>query len=193
MIPTRFNRLGLPPFRRVAYLESTGTQYIDTGVAPNFAGGDSIQISFYRADYSGAAPCVFGSRETGVKNGVYCLGGGLTIADADGYSSVAFAITTGDHVLTVSDYAVTWDGTSYAMPRHVTYGLPVYLFALNNYGSGTFGIYNGMKLYDWMYYRSGVLAQHLVPVLDKGGVPCLFDTVSRTFKRNAGTGVFNYA
>ena len=193
MIPTRFNRLGLPPFRRVAYLESTGTQYIDMGIAPDFAGGDSIRISFHKADYPSYAPCVFGSREAGAKNGVYLLGNGLTVSDADGYSSVIFQITTGDYVMSISDTAVTFDGTDYAMPRRVTCGLPLFVFALNNDGTGVYGIYSGMRLYDWKYYRNGKLAQHLVPVLDKSGVPCLFDEVTRTFEYNAGTGVFNYA
>ena len=194
MIPTLNHPLGIPYARRLQYLESTGTQYINTGVLPDFANGDSIAIRFYSAAYTGAAPCVFGSRESGVRNGVYCLAGsGLTAADSEGYSSVALQLSAGDHTLSVSDTAVVYDGTSNAMPRHVTSGLPMFLFALNNYGTGTYGIYNGMRLYDWKYYRAGTLAQHLIPVMDKNGVPCLFDTVTRTMKRNAGTGTFNYA
>ena len=193
MLPDRYNRLGVArPLRFVSYIESTGTQYIDTGVLPDYENGDSTSISFYQANYTGASPCVFGSRESGVRNGVYLLGSGLTVADADGYSTVSLTSTTGDHVLTVSDTAVIYDGASKTMPRHVTVGLPMYLFALNNYGSGTFGIYNGMKLYDWRFYRSGTLAQHLVPALLQG-VPGMWDMVSRTFYGNAGTGTFNYA
>lgn len=194
MIPTRFNRLGLPPFRRVSCLESTGTQYIDTGVSPDFAGGDSIEIRLYGTSFSGASPCTFGSRESGVRNGIYLLGlNNLTVCDDASYSSVGlFVNAPAELSLTVSDSTVTANGTSYTMPRRVTCGLPIFLFALNN-GGGTFGIYSGVRLYSWQYYRNGKLAQHLVPVLDKSGVPCLFDEVTRTFKYNAGTGVFNYA
>ena len=192
MLPDRYNRLGIDrPLRFVSYIESTGTQYIDTGVAPDFAGGDSIRISFYRANYTGSQPCVFGSRETGVKNGVYLLAVNGYVADADGYSIVISQITTGDHVMSSSDAAVTFDGTDFTMPRRVTCGLQIFLFALND-GGVTYGIYSGMRLYDWKYYRSGVLAQHLVPALFQG-VPGMWDTVSRTFYGNAGMGVFNYA
>ena len=149
MIPTLTNPLGISPAygRRLQYLESTGTQYINSGIAPDFAGGDSIEIRFFRAAFSGASPCIFGSRESGVRNGLYMLASSLTAADSDGYSTVTIPnLTTVDHVLNVSDTVVTLDEESYAMPRRVTCGLPIFLFALNNYGTGTFGIYAGMKL-----------------------------------------------
>ena len=195
MIPTLTDPMGLSfTGRQLQYIESTGAQYINTGIAPDFAGGDSIAIRFYSAAYTGAAPCVFGSRESGVRNGVYCLAGsGLIAADSAGYSSIAIQVAQGEHTLSISDTSVVNDGTSYTMPRRVTCGLPIFLFALNNYGTGTFGIYNGMRLYDWKYWRNGTLAQHLIPVLDRSGVPCLYDTVTRTLIYNAGTGTFNYA
>ena len=195
MIPTVTNPMGISLYgRRLQYLESTGTQYIDTGTAPDFAGGDSIAIRYYRAAYPLSQPCVFGSRESGIRNGVYLLAIDCYVADANSGVSVGISNPSiGDHVMSMSDTAVTIDGTDYAMPRRVTCGLPIYLFALNNYGTGTYGIYTGMKLYDWKYWRNGTLAQHLVPVLDRSGVPCLYDTISRTLKYNAGTGTFNYA
>jgi len=194
MIPCRVNPMGSPYLRKLSYLESTGTQYIDTGVAPDFAGGDRIEIRFYAASYSGTAPCIFGSRESGVLNCVYCLGNTAVVADADGYSSVPILINIGgDDLLRVNDSAIASEGMVKDMPRRVTVGLPIFLFALNNYGTGTYGIYNGMRLYDWKYYRNSTLAQHLVPVLDRANTPCLFDMVSRKFVYNAGTGTFIYA
>ena len=195
MIPTVTNPMGISPYgRRLQYIASTGTQYINTGIAPDFAGGDSIEIRFYGAAFTGAAPCTFGSRESGVLNGIYLLGlNNLTVSDGVGYNSIGFSFHAPEELsLTVSDSTITANGTSYTMPRHVTVGLPIFLFALNNYGTGIFGIYNGMKLYEWKYYRAGTLAQHLIPVLDKSGVPCLYDTVTRTMKYNAGTGSFDY-
>ena len=196
MIPTLTNPLGISPAygRRLQYLESTGTQYIDTGIAPDFANGDRTEIRFYGAAYSGSAPCIFGSRESGVRNAVYLLVNSLLVADADGYSSITIAnLATGDHALSINDTTGTPDGVDLTIPRRVTCGLPLFLFALNNYGTGTYGIYSGMKLYDWKYWHNGTLAQHLVPVLDRSGVPCLYDTVTRTLIYNAGTGAFNYA
>ena len=193
MIPTLNHPLGMPYGRHLQYLESTGTQYIDTGVAPDFAGGDSVEIRYFAPTYTTPlAPCIFGSRESGIRNGVYLLPISFSPADSEGFSTISYNFT-GNNVFTATDAVVKLNDLSFAMPRRVTCGLPIFLFALNNYGTGTYGIYAGMKLYDWKYYRNGMLAQHLIPVLDKSGVPCLYDTVTRTFKYNAGTGTFDYA
>lgn len=194
MIPTLTNPMGLSFIgRRLQYIESTGTQYINTGITPDYANGDSTSINVYMAAYTGSAPCAFGSRESGTRNGIYYLPNGFYVADSEGYTGFAFANPYGNHTLSVSDTDIIYDSTTYTMPRHVTCGLPIYLFALNNYGTGTAVIYNGMKLYDWKYWRNGTLAQHLIPVMDRSGVPCLYDTVTRTLVYNAGTGTFNYA
>ena len=178
------------PFTPVAYLESTGTQYINTGVLPDFAGGDEIEIHYYSPSTSGSV-CVFGSRQANVRNGFYALGGGgITVADSAGYGS--FYISNNDVQLTVNDLAVTANGTAQTMPKRVSCAFPMFLFALNN-GGNAFGIYNGCKIYDWIYRRNGAVAQHLVPALDAQGVPCMWDTVANTAKYNAGTGIFNYA
>ena len=197
MIPTITNPMGIPLYgRRLQYLTSTGTQYIDTGVRPDFANGDSIEISYYGAEFTGSAPCIFGSRETNVRNGVYCLANTFIEAGSEDFVVHQFPppALIGDHIMSVDDTHVTLVGETYSyMLRHVTCGLPLFLFALNNYGTGTAVPYSGMRLYDWKYWHNGTLAQHLIPVLDRSGVPCLYDTISRTLKYNAGTGTFNYA
>ena len=180
------------PYTPVAYLESTGTQYINTGVLPDFANGDEIEIKYTLASYTGAAPAVFGSRETGVKNGVYALANGGMVADSSGYS--AFSVpASGSVTLRINDSQIIVNGTTTTMPRRVTCGLPMFLFALNNYGTGTYGIFNGLKITEWTYRQNGAVAQHLVPALDANNVPCLWDTVSNAAKYNAGSGTFNYA
>ena len=187
-IPNGWNSVSL-----IDYIESTGTQYIDTGVAPDFANGDKIVIHFYGADYTGTSPCIVGTRESGILNGFYSLGYDTILADSEGHDTIKMKLYGGEHILSIDDSTVVLDGTSNENTRHVTCKLPVFLFALNNYGTSTYGIYSGMQLYDWKYYRNGVLAQHLVPALDQNNVPCLFDTISNTFKYNAGTGIFNYS
>lgn len=180
------------PYTPVAYLESTGTQWINTGVMPDFANGDEIEIKYTLAAYAGAVPAVFGSRETGVRNGVYALANGGAVADSSGYS--AFSIPqSGSITLRINDSLIIVNNTTTTMPRRVTCGLPIYLFALNNYGTGTYGIYNGLRISEWTYKQNGVVAQHLVPALDANNVPCMWDTASNTPKYNAGSGTFNYA
>ena len=208
MIPTLNHPLGMPYARRIQYLASTGTQYIDTGVKPDYAGGDTVSIRFMAATVPGtSAYQVFGSRDTATRNGfnffvdgrvvphiryVSCDNAGYTIG---GYNSVPFSY--GD-ILTVdvNDSTVSLAGPDYSdtqsVYRSVTSDYPVYLFCLSLAGTAMDN-YPGMRLYDWKYYRNGTLAQHLIPVLDKSGVPCLYDTVTHTLKYNARTGTFDYA
>ena len=194
MIPTLNHPLGMPYGRHLQYLESTGTQYIDTGVKPDYANGDRTEISFYRAGYPLYQPCVFGCRETIYVNGFYVLPLAMSANGTVSRKEITWASKIQDYTIAVDDNNITIDGAILAaMPECVTCTVNMTLFALLN-GNGTIqAYYSGMKLYDWKYYRNGMLAQHLIPVLDKSGVPCLYDTVTRTFKYNAGTGTFNYA
>jgi len=76
--------------------------------------------------------------------------------------------------------------------KRVTTTRKVYIFAMN-IADTIYGIYDGMKLYDWKYYHNGALTQHLIPVLDNNDVPCMYDIISDTCIYNAGTGTFNYS
>ncbi len=177
-----------PTYTPVAFLESTGTQWIDTGVVPDFADGDEIEIHYYSANYTGAAPGIFGSRDTGVVNGVYALAGSVIVADANGYNSAA-NLALGENVVKISDSAVVVNGASSPMPRHVTCARSMYLFALDNAGTADFK-YPGLAVMEWTYRRNGHVVQHLVPALDANNVPCMWDTVTNTPLYNAGTGEF---
>lgn len=186
--------MGYSPYlRRLEWIGSTGTQYINTGVMPDFAGGDSVEIHAYRGSFTGAQPCLFGSRETGIRNGVYALPGVITMCDSSWRTENFTEYTIGDYSAYVNDATIVVNGATFSVDRRVTCGLPIFLFALNNYGTETYGIYSGMKLYSWKYCRNGVLAQDLIPVLDRSGVPCMFDTVTKNRFYNAGTGTFDYA
>lgn len=192
-IPTSLNPMGVRKLykRELTYLESTGTQYIDTGVKPDFVNGDEVEISFYKAAFTGSAPCAFGSRQTPVLNGFYAIGHGLVVADNSGYSGVAWSSPVGNYVMRVNDSVIQSNNDTYEMPKRITCAYPMYLFALNS-SNIMIVPYNGLKIYDWKYYHNGLLAQHLIPVLDYNDVPCMYDTVSRTFFYNQGTGEFLY-
>ena len=169
----------------VEYLECTGTQYIDTGVAPDFAGGDEITVVWSGTSLTGNT-VVFGSRTTNVRNGVYLTGSGLIIADGDGYQGLGAGSP-----LTVNDAEVVAGTHVYTMPRRVTCAFPISLFCLNNGGSHTsYG--NTARIYEWTYKRNGQTDQHLIPALVRG-VPCMWDTVTGSPLYNAGTGTFVYA
>ena len=187
-----FNYGELPYSRKLAYIESTGTQYIDTGVKPDYANGDSIEIQAYRASYTGLQPCLYGSREIDNLNGIYAMPTAIGLADNVGFQLISTPYEQGNYSSKVNNTNIIVNGVTYTTPKQVTCGLPVFIFTLNNYGTEVYGKYSGMKLYEWKYYQNGALKQSLIPVLDSNSVPCLYDEVGRTLIYNAGTGTFNY-
>lgn len=179
--------------RRVAYLECTGTQYINTEVVPDFINGDSIEISFHKVDAINNNFCIFGSRQAPALNGFYALRLALVACDNNGYIQVGWSNPSdGDYTLHISNEYVISNGTSYAMPKRITCAYPMYLFTLNQDNSPLNIYYSGCKIYEWKYWKNGVLSQHLIPVIDNNDIPCMYDTIGNTFYYNSGTGTFNY-
>lgn len=67
----------------------------------------------------------------------------------------------------------------------------VMLFTSNNIGSITRG--GRLRMHDfWVKDKYGNMIQHLVPILDVNGVPCMYDTVKKKYHYNKRTGNFNY-
>lgn len=192
MIPTFNHPLGIPYARKLQYIASTGTQYINTGIKPDFPGGDKIEI--HSDNPSGGS--TFGSRQytTTYVNSIYQINSYIVMYANGPGSSMQWNDHVGDHVLRIDDSNIVDNGTILtATPYRVTIALDIFLFTFNEGGQPHSSYASGMKLYEWAFWRNGTLAQHLVPVLDKSGVPCLYDTVTRTLKYNAGSGTFNYA
>ena len=64
----------------------------------------------------------------------------------------------------------------------------MYLF----WGNGTSRLKSISRIYDFKIYENGNIVMNLIPCLDPSGVPCMYDTISRTTFYNAGTGQFTY-
>lgn len=64
--------------------------------------------------------------------------------------------------------------------------LPMYLFTANNNGSPWSGA--NMRVYDyWVKDKDGNYVQHLLPILDPNGKPCMYDVVAKKFYFNKRT------
>ena len=167
------------------YLESSGTQYIDTGLTGNentkivvdmacsSNGGQSI--GYFATDRSitlqfapnGTAPSRFGtysfvySSWTADERAVYEI-------DVSGYKKNGVYLYQN------------------STPQSFETG-NLYLFRCN--GSSSI---RSFRIYDYKIYSNGVLVQHLIPSLDQSGTPCMYDAVSKTTLYNRGTGQFIY-
>ena len=131
-------------YRKVDYLESTGVQWIDTGVIPSYARGDDVysQIEFKCLDISRL------QRISGVSEGeekfiqFFLNHGSPSILGVEVNSLSWITYGEADTDWHTAGYDVrtktaNFDGTEYPYPSiadYVEYSLPLYLFARNSDG-----------------------------------------------------------
>ena len=162
------------------YLESTGTQYIDTGYIAHDI-NTSITIKF-----SNPTAWIFGSVETygrsddfGIAVGAIRFGTQYTIQGLN-FSDNIYTINVNKTGYTVNGQKTYWQNTPVLNCQK-----NIFLFWANGSGVGKSG-----KIYFFKIYDNDVLVRDFIPVLDYNGVPCMLDKVEQKFYYNAGTGQF---
>jgi hypothetical protein len=184
----------LPYDAEVEYLESTGTQYIDTGVILT----DRSEVRFrVRAEQTSGRYGLFGSRSGASSANVSgWINTGLAGLDFNNGSYATYRVQTsvsaGDIItasasatkrsVSVSGVATTnenvWSG-SFATPSNCL------ICSIN--GSGW--TLARVRIFTFQIYEAGVLVRSFVPVRI-GQTGYLFDRVSGQLFGNAGTGAF---
>ena len=178
----------------VEYLESTGTQWIDTGLSPS--DNESFEMEFVVADWKRDIG-FHGVHDAGVtwKSLIYSKTDSTLNVYFGGIELYGFNVTDGEkYTLSVDNNDKTVTTTlngetktnSYINPNEST-----------RYKNGLFtvtGTYNynesSMKLYNYKHYTSDVLDRDMIAVVDKNGVACMYDKVSGQLFYNKGTGEF---
>lgn len=187
------NRKKTAEYTELAYLESTGTQWIDTGVAfqpikavigvcfnSEKATRQAMGFSSYNTTYFGKS-----------SGGTFEVGGGILLDSTVNpyeWQEVEFkhngSISSGRCELTVDGKTVIRQNNIVGQPSNFC------LFNIPNYGT-TLACH--CKISSAKFYNANdELIADLIPVLDKDLVPCMYDKVSGTYLPNAGTGEFNW-
>ena len=183
---------GLPEgYTALEYIQSSGSQYIDTG--RKLTQDSDITIDFSIVGGINRSAGIFGSRESASKNNL------TLILDMDARFLVDFSEYRQHRFITAASLERTkiqinkagvwvndilrtsWsDVADFETP---TNGL---IFDIgNNNWTGNKAV---MRLYS---YTDGD-AQRLVPCLDANGVPCLYDLIGKTALYNQGAGSFTW-
>ena len=188
------------------YLQSSGTQYIDSGVYGN--NNTDYALSWQQTSTSGYF-AVMGARTSSSSNRLSVIIGEPGNADkilwvnnySDSSSYQATFNTTAyqRRYLQKKGTLVTLNGADKTISNATAYTTPVTLklFVLDT--NGTLSNYFTGKFYYCKLYNNNALVRHFVPV-PAGMVignttisaPCLFDIVSQTPYYNAGSGAFTY-
>lgn len=175
----------------VEYLESTGTQYVDTGFKANQDTRMVIDCQVLNTNTSNA------HISSAISSGYYYnLFLSVTVsAISTRYGNNASqnfgsAVSSFDRITIDKNKNVTTIGDNSITSTAVTFQLPVnqILFARNN--AGTADQYCNMRLYSCQIYDNGTLVRDFWPCYDPDGVACLHDKVEKKYYYNAGTGEF---
>lgn len=180
------------PIKYVEYLESSGTQYINTGVKPS---NNTRVVCDFQFVNTASTQYLFCAR--GVASG-YANRFGLLL-HASGYfrsdygsTNVNFStsVTVGDrHTVDKNGATCTIDDTSVTNTiATFTGSYEMNLFAGNTGGSAT--ELATVKVYSCQVYDNDNLIRDFRPCYDPDGVACLYDEVTETYFYNQGKGNF---
>lgn len=176
-------------YTALEYIQSSGTQYIDTG--RKLTQDSDITIDFKLINNNKSVG-IFGARESARKNNLTMFrDGGLFVGDFSEYPKYRFKANESFNrtkirmnktgVLVNGNLNTSWSGVAnFETP---TNGL---IFDIGNNN------WTGNKAVMQLYSYTDGNAQKLVPCLDTEGVPCMYDLVSQKPFYNAGTGSFTW-
>lgn len=181
-------------YTAVEYIQSTGTQYIDTGFMPNQDTKVVMDVQSVGVNESVTGQALFGAR-----NGTayrYFLFWHRTKAEY--YFQYNNASTVVDSERLTERMVVTMDRNNLTMGDafsvSTTYAAfecaqNLYLFAINL--DGTADYFGVNRVYSCQIYDNGTLVRDFVPCYRKSdGAVGLYDMVGKKFYANAGSGVF---
>lgn len=179
-------------YTELAWIESSGTQYVDTGFKPdqNTRVVMDAQSVVAGAIYWG---CRASSSSTDSKAFVVLgLSAGGVRSDYFGSTkSLTGVVATSRITLDQNKNAFTAGGSSATHTATTNASsLDLYLCAINQAGSATTISGKGIRIYSCQVYDNGTLIRDYVPCINPDGVVGLFDVVNKKFYGNAGTGVF---
>lgn len=177
-------------YARLEYIQSSGTQYINTGFTPN--NNTRVVCRFQLMD-SSEEQTMFMSRPEMNKRtfGIFHNASGWNIDYGNSRATGATEVAITDLVnldfnkniatlngVTLSVSAQTWSGT-----------VPLMIFTRNT--GGTLSNYAIAKLWSFKIYDDSTLVRDYIPCKNASGAVGLWDDVTEEFYGNSGTGAFS--
>lgn len=181
---------GLPEgYTALKYIQSSGTQYIDTG--RKLTQDSDITIDFRIVGELYRDSGIFGSRESASKNNLTLFQNKNAVLSCDFSEYQNHRFTT----------AASWERTKIRMNKAGVWVNDILKKSWSDvadFETPTNGLIFDVGNNNWtnnkavmrLYSYTDGDAQQLVPCLDADGVPCLYDLISKTAFYNQGTGSF---
>ena len=181
---------------RCEYLESTGTQWIDTEYIPNLSTRTSVVAQFLidttavMGGYGSSYGEVVAYDVAGVNNGTWFMRAFTT------GSTAKWSYDKNYHTFeTDANHSyLSVDGDGEIRPRdteRVDAAVNIYLFARSTPDSSA-QLHCFARIKCANFFDGDMAVKSFLPILDQEGVPCMYDIVNKQFHYNKGTGQFLY-
>jgi hypothetical protein len=188
--------IGQTAYTRLEYIESTGTQWIDTGLI--FSHGFRLVTELTKTNDSTDFCAFAGSYTSGNHNilRIYnnkwnpCVGDNSTSQYGSVVKNTKYSIDISN---ANNKFNVIVDGTVLAnnVSASGSYNnLSCWLFALHRTDTTNYQPFVGRMEEIKLYNENNILIGDFIPVKDSNGVVCMYDLVSEGFFYNQGTGDF---
>ena len=175
------------------YIESTGSQYIDTDFIPD--GNTRVYITFKATNATGSWEAVFGVRNASDSKAskmfnLYRISEQTFRTDYFGENYSYTNVDISQTIVCDKNKNITIiNGAQNKLTKKSTQcDDTLLLFAMND--AGKISSYVKMRLYSCQIYDNGQLVRDYAPALDEAGASCLYDKVSKSYVYNAGSGAF---
>lgn len=180
-------------YTKLEYIESSGTQYIDTGFKPNQNTIVEFEISSNESN-KGYFGCNGTIRDDNENVGLVLYEENAKYKYKYSYTGQLTTIRHGskDVILMNKNKLIINDNEAVTINNPGTVDFEsiynAYIFGWNQ--AGTLRNPCSMKLYYCKIYDNNTLIRDFIPVLNAENVACLYDKVSKTYFYNQGTGSF---
>lgn len=180
-------------YTQIEYLQSSGTQHIDTGFKPNNNSKIVTTLQFVSSS-SGNKFCLGARTSNNVgrfslgytfgSGGGWFFGHGASVTTVNTTSSPTdkTSVVIDKNVCTIAGQSATATPSTFSTTQNLV------LFADNE--GGKVGQNGAIKLYDCSIYDNGTLVRNFVPARNSSGTLGLYDIVNGAFYTNQGSGTF---
>ena len=186
-------------YNPVEYLESTGTQYIDTGVVA--ASDLKIKINFEALDYNNNS--IFGCRDNNVSYSILLdfYDNGIQYGTFVRFSTGMVNVKVGNleinkkYEIFLSSDGIYINNEKISNINTESFSdsqAGITLFSYINTSTRENYFYGKARVYSFVINKNNNILRNYIPVIDSTSRPCLFDKVSKECYYNQGTGEFLY-
>ena len=172
----------------LAYIETTGSQYIKTGVTTTGNTRVVAQMMALAKEAAGRYAYLFSSKTNLFSVRMHWSNGRPYNTYGSTDSIIFYESEVGDVInINFGSGTATINTYSKNLPYVEFTDGELQIFARNG------GYRSKARLWTFQVYDGETLVRDFIPVLDLDNVPCLYDKVSRGLFYNQGTGAFLYA